>query len=292
MAHSSSKRRSPATRKTGRAPSAASATKAAPSAVTKTLRILESVAANAKPIGVRELARELGFGKSTSSRILLALANEGYVEFDPDTSGYRLGTKLLRLTSQHYQNMQIHEIARPHMLAARAQTGETVFLGVRDGWNVVVLDRVDSPQPLRMVTELGAREPAYCTGLGKVLLAFTLDLNRQNVFKGLRLHAYTGSTITDTARLRQTLMQIREEGYAFDDGEMFEEVRCVACPVHDHYGRVIAAVSVSGPSFRMGHERLEMMMAAVKKMARSISADLGNVEAPERPAPTALKRAG
>lgn len=292
MAQSSSKRRSPAAQKTGRAASVASGAKAAPSAVTKTLRILECVAANAKPIGVRELARELGFGKSTSSRILLALASEGYVEFDPDTSGYRLGNKLLHLTSRHYQCMRIHEIARPHMLAARGQTGETVFLGVRDGWNVVVLDRVDSPQPLRMVTELGSTEPAYCTGLGKVLLAFTLDLDKQNVFKGLRLHAYTRNTITDIPHLRQKLLQVREEGHAFDDGEMFEEVRCVACPVHDHHGRVIAAVSVSGPSFRMGHDRLESTMAAVKRMAKSISADLGNVEALERPAATALKRAG
>lgn len=274
-------RRSPTLRRKGRDKSNDSveqATAGSPSSVTKALRTLERVAANPKPIGVRELARELGYGKSTTSRILLALESEGYLEFDENSAGYTLSNKILQLASLHISNLRIHESARPHMLEALEKTGETVFLGVRDGWNVVVLDRVDSPQPLRMVTELGALEPAYCTGLGKVLLAFTIDLDKPSAFDGLRFEKHTPTTIADLEELKRVLRTVREDGYAFDDGEMFEGVRCVACPVYSYDGRVIAAVSVSGPTFRMGNDRIEKIKQAVKTMADKISTEFGAVK--------------
>lgn len=290
MAHMTMKRRSEESARPETSEDTARAGETAPSAVRKTLRVLERVAGTTTPLGVRELARELGYGKSTTSRILLALEGEGYIKYNTETSGYVLGTKVLHLASRHYRNLEIHRLARPHMLEALADTGETIFLGVLDGWDVVVLDRVDSPKPLRMVAELGTREPAYCTAFGKVLLAFSIDWRQRDAFKGLRFRSYTQNTITSAARLREALARVRDRGYAVDDQEHLDGVRCVACPVRNHEGKVIAAVSVSGPSFRLTDDRIENVKAAVQRMAAGISSALGSVDVPLEPGINAIDK--
>lgn len=255
-------------------------------AVTKTLQVLERVAAESGRLGVRELARELGFGKSTTSRILQALERRGYIRFDPAESAYVLGAKILHLAGEHYRNLELRKVARPFLREVLEETGETVFLGMFDGQDVVILDRFDSPSPLRMVTELGTREPAHGTALGKVLLAFN---NPESYFTQLddgKLAGFTRNTITDPGRLREELGKIREQGYAVDNEEHIEGVRCVAAPIHDVFGHTIAAMSVSGPTFRLNEERIDLARAIVQRAAGAISSNLGNPDA-ELPAENA-----
>lgn len=245
-------------------------------AVTKTLQVLERVAAESGRLGVRELARELGFGKSTTSRILQALERRGYVRFDEEESAYVLGAKILYLAGEHFRNLELRKVAGPYLREALEATGETVFLGMLDGNDVVILDRFDSPSPLRMVTELGTREPAHGTALGKVLLACGESGPSLDHLRKQDLRRFTSQTITDLEQLRKEIDKVREQGYAVDNEEHIEGVRCIAAPIRDAFGRVIAAVSVAGPTLRITTRRIDSVCATVQETARAVSGALGS----------------
>jgi IclR family KDG regulon transcriptional repressor len=226
-------------------------------------------------LGVRELARELGVGKSTGHRILQTLEEHGLTRQDPETKRYAITARLVNMASLIQSNMEFRSVARPLLAALQKRYGETIFIGVLDTAEVVIVDRIDSSEPLRMTQDIGYREPAHSTALGKVLLASLTEAELSSFSRAAKLKAFTGKTLTSLDSLKSELKRVRLLGFALDDEETLTGVRCVAAPIRDALGRVLAAVSLSGPSVRLLPEKISDVAQDVRSTAESISRDLG-----------------
>ncbi len=243
--------------------------------VLRALDMIELVAHADGEVGVTELAARCGMHKSSVSRIMATLALRGYVRQNPDTGRYTLGLHLAELGSACLAKVDMRQVAKPYIEELRRETGETVHLAVIMDSSMVYIDKSESEHVLGMKSRVGASVPLHCTGLGKALCAFLPEdfvlarLQRAGMTK------FTSNTITDVDDFLACLARIRECGYAFDDEEHEEGIRCVAVPVMDHAGRAVAAVSASGPTVRVSRERLHEMIPLVAETGRKISAALG-----------------
>ena len=243
-------------------------------AVEAALSILETLG-TVHSLGVTELARKLGLGKSSVYRLLATLVRCGYVEKTPQTDRYQLTYRLFAVGSPAADRFGLREAAHPVMERLAAETGETVNLGMLDGARVVNLHKVESRHMLRMHMEVGGGVPAHATALGKVLLAALEPSNLTQRLGGQRLTRLTRRTIGDRATLRRMLARVREQGFALDDEECSLGLRCVAAPILDHRGAVVAALSISGPIQRLSHATLTGMAEDTRAAALEVSRRLG-----------------
>lgn len=243
-------------------------------AVEAALSILETLG-TVHEMGVTELAKKLGLGKSSVYRLLATLAGRGYVEKNPQTGRYQLTYRLFAVGSPAADRFGLRETAHPVMQRLAAETGETVNLGVLDGTRVVNLHKVESRHLLRMHMEIGGGVPAHATALGKVLLAGLPPAEVARRLRGRRLTRLTRRTIADRPALWRALARVREQGFAIDDEECSLGLRCVAAPILDHRGSVVAALSISSPSQRLPHAVLSRMAELVRAAAREVSRRLG-----------------
>lgn len=244
-------------------------------AVEAALSILETLG-TVHEMGVTELAKKLGLGKSSVHRLLAALAGRGYVEKSRQSDRYQLTYRLFAVGSRAAERFGLRDAAHPVMERLAAESGETVNLGVLDGTRVVNLHKVESRHLLRMHMEVGTGVPAHATALGKVLLAALGPAEVVRRLRGRRLERLTRRTIGDRLALRVALDRIREQGFAIDDEECSIGLRCVAAPILDHRGSVVAALSISGPSQRLPHPVLSPMAEVVRAAAREVSRRLGH----------------
>lgn len=244
-------------------------------AIVNAVDTIDYIAKSNQGVGVRELARALRLTRGTASRVLYSLNFCGLLRRDENQSRYVLGSKILELASGHLRSLSIGEVARRHMTDLSLESGETVFLGILDRDHVTIIDRIDSTQPLRMASELGVREPAYCTALGKILMADLSDEACQRLLEGQQFEPHTAKTLRSKDEVLARIDEARGRGWALDDEEFFEGVRCIAAAIRDHDGRVVAAVSVAGPRFRLPDDRLQAMAQRVRAAAAAISRDLG-----------------
>lgn len=235
---------------------------------------IDYIARSNQGVGVRELARALRMTRGTASRVLSSLYHCGFLRQD-ENARYLLGPKILELASAHRRSISIGEVARRHMTQLSDDSGETVFLGLLAESDVIIVDRIDSSQPLRMASDLGVREPAYCTALGKILLAGQPRQTREELSKSWTFEAHTANTVRSREELLAMIAEAGERGWALDDGEYVEGVRCIAAAIKDHEGRAVAAVSLAGPYFRLLDDTLPAMAERVKAAAAGISRDLG-----------------
>jgi DNA-binding IclR family transcriptional regulator len=224
-----------------------------------------------------EIAAASGVNRSTVSRLLQPLAEARLVEQDEDTGRFRLGPQTARLGQIYLEHFDVHDVAEPVLRTLVAETQETAHLGVRDGVDVVYVDKVESPLSVRTVSRIGSRQPLYSTAMGKMLLAHS-DTSVLDAVVQHGMQARTEHTIVEPEALRAEMERARAEGYAIDDRENECEIRCVGAPVFDHRGDVVAAISISGPATRMPLERLEGLASVVRNAAAEISRRLGASE--------------
>ena len=243
-------------------------------AVEAALSILETLG-TVHSLGVTELAKKLGLGKSSAYRLLATLVRCGYVEKNPQNDRYQLTYRLFAVGSPAADRFGLREAAHPVMERLAAETGETVNLGVLDGARVVNLHKVESRHLLRMHMEVGGGVPAHATALGKVLLAALESSELGRHLGDQRLTRLTRRTIGDRATLRKMLARIRQQGFAIDDEECSLGLRCVAAPILDHRGAVVAALSISGPTQRLSHAALTGMAGDTRAAALEVSRRLG-----------------
>jgi len=170
--------------------------------------------------------------------------------------------------------MGLHREAIPFVEELARETGEAVHMGVFNGTEVVSIEKTDSAHGLTPVITIGKGAPAYCTGVGKVLLAYQPDSVIDHICN-MGLPRHTPTTITDSATLREELARIRALGYAVDDAELHPDVRCVAAPVRDHTGNVVASLSVSGLASRITKDATPALADKVRLVAAKLSARLG-----------------
>ncbi len=242
----------------------------------RTLSILDYLCnhAGSQGLSLTELASGLQMNKSTLLRLLATLQDFDLVERDAKDECYRLGLKTLQLAEACLSSMYLRRIASPFLVELMEATGETAHLVIYDNGEVVYIDKVDSPNVIRVVSRVGMHMPAHSTAVGKALLAH-LPLSALHEVLARGLHQRTAHTLTDPRIFQQRLEEIRTRGYAFDDEENEPEVRCVAAPLFDHSSKVAAAISISGPTHRVTLERLEHLGLTVKGIAERISERLG-----------------
>jgi len=195
------------------------------------LVLLETLAAIADEPGVTELAERCDLDKSTAHRLLATLAQRGYVQQNPRTRGYALGTKILELYDALQQRLGLQETCRPFLARLVELTGETSHLAVLSGKSIVFVDWFTSPHMVSVRTQIGRQEPVHCTALGQAMLAFMSREDAKRILDGIPLHAYTPATPTTPNALLRSLDATREAGFAIDDEEFLAGVRCVAAPV-------------------------------------------------------------
>jgi IclR family transcriptional regulator, KDG regulon repressor len=245
------------------------------SSVKNALRILKSFTMDEPEKKIGDLAESLGLNKSTVSRTMATLASEGFVYKNPETKRYRLGYSILSLSGIVNNNMDIYRESMPIINKLVETAGETSHISIIDNLEVIYLQKVECNHPVRVLTHVGRRNPLYCTSSGKVLLAFSkeLELLDQVIEKGLK--QYTKNTITDPKKLTEHLKEIRHNGYAYSFEEYNEGVHSIAAPVYDYRGRVIAALSMVGPKQRIQQQRLNNLAKRVIHAADEISSRMG-----------------
>jgi len=245
------------------------------SSVRAAARLLCTFTATDRELGVSELSRRLGLGKSTVHRLLTTLAAEHLIEFNPRSGRYRLGIKVYELGTVVSSHFELHEAVATYIDDLRARTGETVQVGILDGREVVYIERRESLRTLRHMVDLGHRNLAHCTACGKVLLASLPEAELDRALSDVRLAGRTPHSITDVEALRAELAAVRERGYAENVRESAPDTASVAAPIHDDGGRVIAAISVAGPLARMNEATRRRYATAALDTASRISEQLG-----------------
>jgi DNA-binding IclR family transcriptional regulator len=241
----------------------------------KSIRVLECFSIQEPRLSLSEIARRVGLPPSTTHRIVATLREEGMLEQGGAGDQYRLGLKMFEMGSVVLATMELHREAQPIIEELARETGETVHLGVFNGTEVVSIEKMDSPHGLTTVVTIGKGAPAYCTGVGKALLAHQPEAVVDQICK-MGLPRHTPQTITDSASLREELGRVRSLGYAVDDMELHPDVRCVAAPVRDHTGSVVASLSVSGPASRISKDAFPSLSEKVREAAAKLSARLGH----------------
>jgi DNA-binding IclR family transcriptional regulator len=245
-------------------------------AIDRGLRVL-ALLSDGKPRKLTDLSADIGLNSSTTFRLLATLVYHNYVERDEASGEYRLGLACLELAQSYHTGNDLRRAALPIMESLRDSSTETIHLGVLDKMEVVYLEKLHGLHAVGLMSSrVGARAPAYCTGVGKTLLAYTDPAQVQQHFEQTGLPRHTDTTIQTTAALSTHLRQIQTQGYAFDLGEHEAEVCCVAAPIFDGDGQIIAALSVSGPATRLAplEERTDLI-EQTRQAAATVSARLG-----------------
>src|SRR5215467_4133882 len=245
------------------------------SSVATAIELLKAFSEDEVEIGISTLAKRLGVAKSTAHRLASTLVSENLLEQDRASGKYRLGLALFRLGTLVRRRMNVSEVARPHLFSLREKTDETVHLAILDGSDIMYVYFLESRQAVRMRSDLGLRKPAYCTAEGQAILAFSPPEMVEAVL-GAGLVARTPQTITAPDKLLKALDGVRTRGCAIEDEESEVGVRCVAAPVRDDAGDVVAAVGVAGPVSRLSKKALGAFMPHVIATAEAISTSLGH----------------
>ena len=241
----------------------------------KAMNLLSRFDSSRAEWGVTELSKDLDINKSTVSKILSTLENHRYLVKNAENRKYKLGLRLFELGSLVASQLDPQKEALVYMEELNRKVGETVHLVVMDDFDIVYINKVESPRSLHIGTRVGGRLPAHCTGVGKVLLA-GLSPGELNIFLKKRpLKRFTPSTITDPEYLKEALAQIRLQGYALDNEEFNGGLMCVAAPIKNYSQKIIGAISISGPTNRIREKNLEKLIPLVKSTAQKISQRLG-----------------
>ncbi len=242
--------------------------------IKRAVAILRCLSTNKIEAGVTDISGQVELHKSTVSRLLSALQHEHLVEQNPSNGKYRLGIGLLSLASSAWQNNDLRQITQPFLVNLNKLTGETTNIAVFNGEECINISREISPQPIRYVGWVGRRTPIHCTATGKVVLAH-LPVEIYETLLPHELKSFTEHTITNRLDLIKSLAQIRKQGFAFALQEFEDGLNTIAAPIYDHSGRVLAAISISGPAYRMESDKIATYIPPLKKAAAGISKQLG-----------------
>ncbi len=244
--------------------------------VERTLDILEALVELGSEVGLVEISQAVSLPLATVHRLLGTLIARGYVKQNRQNRKYALGFRALQMGSDMRQRFSLRLEARPFLQRLMQRSGESANLAVLDDGEIVYIDQAQSSRILRMFTQIGNRLPAHSTGSGKVLMAFSAPEITEGILRRHGLPARTPRTITDLAKFRHELEHIRQLGYAVDDEEQEEGVRCVAVPVHDETGHVVASLSISGPVTRLNDAQLRAVIPELLESGTKLSTRLGH----------------
>jgi len=237
--------------------------------------ILEEVARHREGIGLADLSKLVGLHNSTAFHLAKTMVSLGYIRQEKDSKRYRIGRPLFALAASALDEIEMVNVATPVLEDLSRQTGESSHFAVRMGDAVVVIARTSGPGAFQLTDRVGVVRPAHCTALGKVILAALRPDQLERFLKRVRLVPSTEKSITELPVLLREIEEIRRTGIAFDDGEFDLEVRCVAVPVKDFTGKIVGALGISGPIWRLPNHALQSRARIVKAAATRLSAEFG-----------------
>ncbi|SJL84267.1 DNA-binding transcriptional regulator KdgR [Vibrio palustris] len=249
------------------------------SSVLKVFSILQALGEQ-KEIGVSELSQRLMMSKATTYRFLQTMKTLGYVSQEGEADKYSLTLKLFELGSKSLEYIDLSALANKEMQHINDQTNEALHLGSLDENAIIYLHKIDSGYNLRMYSRIGRRNPLYSTAIGKVLLAEREESFVRNTLKGVEFVQHTENTVRDIEQLLSELELVREQHYAEDNEEQEQGLRCIATPIYDRFGHVVAAISMSFPTIRFEESRKHDYVAMLHTACRNISESLGFYEYP------------
>jgi DNA-binding IclR family transcriptional regulator len=242
------------------------------------LALLEAVAAASGPASLTDTARRLGLHRSTAHHLMQTLVSAGYLRQEKSTRGYELTPKLYQLTGRLWSVEQLADLAQPYLEELTQSTGEGTSVAVWVNGTIRIAAKREAEGPVRVVQDVNAHRPLYCTAVGKAMAAWLPPSEVKAVLARTRMERLTPKTITTQAAFEAELRRIRAAGYAIDDEEQHEGLRCVAMPVFCYTGQVFASMCVLGPKHRMTHQKLTAVRAPLAALSRKLSQRLGYVE--------------
>lgn len=238
--------------------------------VVRAIRLLDLIVSEG-PLRFAELEELSGLPKATLHRLLNELAEERLIQLDDRSLTWSSGYRILEMANKIWTRSDIRVLARDQLVALNALSGETVQIAVLADTHVVVIDHVESTRSVRHSISVGNREPVYCTGTGKVLLAWCEESQKRDIISRISFARYTPNTITQKTALHKELARVSQQGFAIDAEERFLGSQCIAAPVVDSTGLAIAGISITAPSFRVGADELSSWKQSLIGAAAEIS---------------------
>ncbi len=266
-------------------------TQAADGTVAKALEVLDLVASFGRPVRFSDVLDLSPYPKATLYRLLQTLVSQGMLSFDPERGCYSMGMRLVRLAHVAWQQSSLAPIARPHLDRLSAEVGETVHLAQLDHAQVLYVDKRNARDPIPMYSQAGKVGPAYCTGVGKAMLAHIPEAQLPGVLAQQSWHRFTDRTITTAEAMQAELGRIRARGFAFDDEEHEPGIICVALPILSSHGGILGALSVTSTTARTTLPALEALVPMIRDIARTIAQETETWRFPEDGARSNRKRA-
>jgi DNA-binding IclR family transcriptional regulator len=247
-------------------------------ALDRAFAVLDLLSESETPLGLAQVAASLQLHKSTAHRFLMVLERHRMVE--RTASGkFRLGLRLFDFGNRAIEQYDLRDRAQPHLRRLVAETEETAHLCILEAARVIYIDKIEPSRSVRMITRIGASNPVHCTSVGKAILAFLPEDRIADILHRTRFERFTHRTIATPEALRVEIEKTRRRGYAVDDEELEEGLRCIAVPLLDAQRQPVAAVSISGPSFRVTAQKLPSIANQLLQCVRGISVDMGFVSA-------------
>jgi IclR family KDG regulon transcriptional repressor len=243
-------------------------------ALQRGLRLLSLFVGPDDAFSATQLTKLSGLPASTLHRFLMNLESAGFLTCD-ESGNYHLGVACVSLGQAALGQLDIRRLSLPYLQELNHSTRETVHLTVRVGLSAVYVEKLDSPEPLRIHSRIGAAVPLYCTAVGKVLLAYLPEPEREKILEQLEIKRFTADTVGSLQELRTQLERVQKNGYGCDLEEHEVHIRCIAAPIWDHAGRVNASLSMTGPAFRMSLARLRQLAPLLQDVGLKVSAELG-----------------
>lgn len=248
--------------------------------VTRAFAVLEYLANADGPKDLFLISQDLEMNKSTTFRFLSTLVAQGYVRQEAETGRYYLGSRVTWLATKFLEKLEVRKVARPILETLAHDTGETIHLAILDGDTVVYIDKIDGQQSVRMASRVGYRMPIHSTSLGKCLLAACPESAWVEYVERVGLKPRTPNTFVQPEAFYQELRRVHTQNYAIDNVENEEGIRCIAAPICDHTGGVVAAMSISGWTLTMTVKRVQALVPRIQETVTAISRQLGHEPAP------------
>jgi len=241
----------------------------------RTIAVLQAVADSETDVPAADIARQLRLHKSTVHRLIAVLESYRLIKKGPD-GAYGLGTRLIELGECAIARLKLSEYAAPHLRHLADQTGEGAHVTILNGTELLSIAHVEGRWNLQSLTRTGLRTQIHCTAAGKAVMAFLSQDACDDLLARIPLKRNTRRTIVKPSAIRMDLMRVRHLGYAIDDEEFEEGLRCVSAPIFNHQGHVVASLSMAAPVFRMRKERVPQVARLVMAAAQGLSDDLGH----------------
>ena len=242
--------------------------------IDRAVAILDCFSEEKKELKLSEISERLGLNKSTVHGIISTLKYHGFISQDEETQKYKLGIRFVEFGDLVINSMNIRNAAVPVIDAVCERIEETVHIAMLDGLDVVWIEKRECTKSIKTSTKIGARLPAYTTADGKIIICYQ---NKDKIKNYLpkRIPQYTKNTITNKGEFIKKLEEMKKNGYAIDNEEYVEGLKCVAAPIFDHDGKVRFSLSTTGPAFRMNEERIKELIVIIKEAANEISHRIG-----------------